>query len=209
MSPAHAPAHSRERLLDAAERLIEELGPGRAEALTVRMVCEAAGVRAPTLYHFFGDKDGLLSAQLARAVATFGAMRDAATDTSTADPFGDFRRGWDSFVEFALEHRGMMALALVRPEVIAVASAAADALTVGRLVTAAEGGRLTVPLDRAADLSRAGIRGVLALVLEPEGVREGERTGGAPPTVRERALAVSAVLREAVLAAIGECRGSG
>jgi AcrR family transcriptional regulator len=47
---------TRERILQAAARLLAESG---GAPVSTRAVCAAAGVGAPTLYHHFGDKDGL------------------------------------------------------------------------------------------------------------------------------------------------------
>jgi len=47
------------RILEAASELLAR----SADAdISTRAVSEAAGVTAPTLYHHFGDKDGLLAA---------------------------------------------------------------------------------------------------------------------------------------------------
>ena len=50
---------TRDRLLRAAADLIAA-SPG--ETVPLRAICDAAGVRLPTLYHFFGSKEGLLDA---------------------------------------------------------------------------------------------------------------------------------------------------
>ena len=36
------------------------------DATSVREICEAAGITKPTLYHFFGSKDGVLQALVQR-----------------------------------------------------------------------------------------------------------------------------------------------
>ena len=49
----------RTRILETAAGLLAQ----SADAdVSTRAVCDAAGVTAPTLYHHFGDKDGLLAA---------------------------------------------------------------------------------------------------------------------------------------------------
>jgi AcrR family transcriptional regulator len=50
---------SREELISLARRLIDEAGP---EALTVSAVAQNAGVKAPSLYKHFADRDALLKA---------------------------------------------------------------------------------------------------------------------------------------------------
>src|SRR6266487_3400488 len=47
----------RTRILEAAAGLLAE-----STDASTRAVCDAAGVTAPTLYHYFGDKEGLLTA---------------------------------------------------------------------------------------------------------------------------------------------------
>ncbi|MGO3246212.1 MAG: TetR/AcrR family transcriptional regulator, partial [Brevibacterium aurantiacum] len=50
---------TRTRLLNAAADLIAAT-PG--EDFSLRAVCDAVGVKMPTLYHFFGNKQGLIEA---------------------------------------------------------------------------------------------------------------------------------------------------
>ncbi|MGY2061225.1 TetR/AcrR family transcriptional regulator, partial [Nocardia gipuzkoensis] len=64
---ADTQASTRTRLLDAAAQLLVE---SSGKQITTRAICELAGVQAPTLYHHFGDKQGLLD-----AVATYGFER--------------------------------------------------------------------------------------------------------------------------------------
>ena len=71
-----------------------------AEGLTTRAVCAAAKVTAPTLYHHFGDKAGLLNALVDRGVADF--MSRKRMNVTTDDPLADLRRGWDTWIEFAV-----------------------------------------------------------------------------------------------------------
>ena len=82
----------------AAVQLLETDG---VEGMTTRSVCEAAGVTAPTLYHHFGDKGGLIHAVVTAGVNEFMAMKRALR--VTADPVADLRRGWESWIDFGLE----------------------------------------------------------------------------------------------------------
>lgn len=50
---------TRERLLDAAGNLLEELG---VERISTNLVAARAGVTPPTLYHYFADKYALFAA---------------------------------------------------------------------------------------------------------------------------------------------------
>ncbi len=52
------PADARQQLIDAAVKIIANQGAG---AVTVRAVCECAGLSNGTFYHYFKDKDALLA----------------------------------------------------------------------------------------------------------------------------------------------------
>jgi AcrR family transcriptional regulator len=54
-------AANRQRILDAARRLVTEQG---VRALTIQAVADAAGVGKTTVFHRFGDRDGLTGALL-------------------------------------------------------------------------------------------------------------------------------------------------
>ena len=49
----------RTRILETAAGLLAQSAD---VDVSTRAICDAAGVTAPTLYHHFGDKDGLLAA---------------------------------------------------------------------------------------------------------------------------------------------------
>ena len=57
--PVGIQATSAERILSTALDLFAIKG---YDATSVREICEAAGITKPTLYHFFGSKDGVLQA---------------------------------------------------------------------------------------------------------------------------------------------------
>jgi AcrR family transcriptional regulator len=86
-----------ESILEAAASILERAG---AEGLTARAVCAAAKVTAPTLYHHFGDKAGLLNALLSSGIEDF--MSRKRLNLTTTDPLADLRRGWDGWIEFAV-----------------------------------------------------------------------------------------------------------
>ena len=86
-----------ETILKAAADILERVGP---EGLTTRAVCAAAKVTAPTLYHHFGDKAGLLNALLSRGIEDF--MSRKRLNLTSDDPLADLRRGWDGWIEFAV-----------------------------------------------------------------------------------------------------------
>lgn len=64
------PSPTRARILDAALGLFATRG---YDATSVREICEAAGITKPTLYHFFGNKEGVF---LAMAGGTIQGVQD-------------------------------------------------------------------------------------------------------------------------------------
>lgn len=71
-------ATSAERILSTALDLFALKG---YDATAVREICEAAGITKPTLYHFFGSKDGVLQALVQTGFQQHRAMVNAAMDT--------------------------------------------------------------------------------------------------------------------------------
>jgi len=72
------PAHgAEERIVQATMAALAALDPA---ALTIKQICQAAQVSAPTLYYHYGNKDGLVAAAVERLVADWLAAMDAAVD---------------------------------------------------------------------------------------------------------------------------------
>lgn len=90
---------TRDRIVHAAARLLSE---ANGEPVSTRAVCTAAGVGAPTLYHHFGDKQGLFDAVAAYGFDEYLASKRA--QGTTGDPVDDLRRGWDLHVEYGVTH---------------------------------------------------------------------------------------------------------
>lgn len=158
---------TRERLVRAAADLLVE---GGKEAVSTRAVAAAAGVQAPTLYRLFGDKDGLLD-----AVAAFGFSGYLATKHAmgaTDDPVDDLRKGWELHIGFGLARPAFYLLMYGEPRK-REARLQADAMLreiIGRIAGA---GRLTVPVEQAAQFVHAtGLGVVLALIATPEEERD-------------------------------------
>lgn len=150
---------TRERILQAAARLLADSG---GAPVSTRAVCAAAGVGAPTLYHHFGDKDGLLDAVVAYGFDRYLVAKRS--QPTTGDPVEDLRRGWDTHVDFGLAHPAFYALmygAGRRP------AAAEEAYKILLHITEkiARAGRLRVPVKTAAAMIHAASVGVtLALI---------------------------------------------
>jgi AcrR family transcriptional regulator len=77
VSPTPQEPSAEERILRATTAALAELDPG---AVTIKRLCAAAGVTAPTLYYHFGSKDGLLAAAVERLVEEWLVAIDAAVD---------------------------------------------------------------------------------------------------------------------------------
>src|SRR5687767_8201057 len=71
-------ATSAERILSVALDLFAIKG---YDATAVREICESAGITKPTLYHFFGSKDGVLQALVQTGFQQYRAIVNAAMDT--------------------------------------------------------------------------------------------------------------------------------
>ena len=69
---------STERILSTALDLFAVRG---YDATAVREICEAAGITKPTLYHFFGSKDGVLQALVQGGFEHFRTLVQAAIET--------------------------------------------------------------------------------------------------------------------------------
>jgi len=167
--------NARDRLLLAAAELLESGG-----TVSTRAVCDRAGVQAPTLYHHFGSKQGLID-----TVANHGFTQYTAIESS-GDPLDDLREGWDRHVRFGLEHPSFYGLLYgrVEPGKPCAVTAPAHAALRDRFTAAAAQGMLKVPpADAAEQLLAANVGITLTLISQPEPDFELSRR------VREAALA--------------------
>ncbi|MFL9878396.1 TetR/AcrR family transcriptional regulator [Herbaspirillum rhizosphaerae] len=161
-------------ILDAAAALLEAHGP---EALTARAVCDASGIKAPTLYHYFGGKQGLERALIERGMAEF--MQKKRMPPPSADPLEQLKSGWDIAVEFALKRPALWRLhaqyAMTHPEVFADAYA----LMQSRIQRLVDLGIFNGPVDVSARSFWAACQGVLALILQGHSNQDVEFTSEA------------------------------
>ncbi|MFI0444322.1 TetR/AcrR family transcriptional regulator [Actinomadura sp. 6N118] len=179
---------ARERILRAASQLLAE---ANGEPVSTRAICTAAGVGAPTLYHHFGDKEGLFDAVASRGFEEYLVEKRA--QPSTGDPVDDLRRGWDLHVEFGVTHPAIYVLMYGGTRTPAAAKEA-QAILLGLLERVAHAGRLRVPVETAARMVHAAGAGVtMTLIADPDPEPD---SGG-----------LSARTREAVLAAIAAPAG--
>ena len=146
-------------ILDAALVILEAQGP---EGLTTRVVCEAAGIKAPTLYHHFGDKSGLERALVQRGLEEF--MQRKRAPAASADPLEQLRFGWDVTLEFALKRPALYALFAQQVRAQPALVADAYALMQARVQRLVDMGRFRGPLDEATRAVWAASQGALSLV---------------------------------------------
>jgi pyridoxine 4-dehydrogenase len=95
----------RESLLRAARSLLADRPDHEP---STRELYEAAGVAAPTLYHHFGDKAGLLNAVADEAFAAYLERKRAVP--RTGDLLADFTAGWGMHIGFGVENPVLYAL---------------------------------------------------------------------------------------------------
>lgn len=176
---------TRGKIVSAAIRLLNH---GGRDAVTTRAVAEAAGVQAPTIYRLFGDKGRLLDAVAEYGFAAYLGRKKIRKPSP--DPVENLRAGWDLHVDFGLSNPALYALMYCDPKPGASSPAAAASYVVLRehIRSIAAAGRLRLSEERAANLVHAsGCGTVLTLLAMPENRRD---------------LAISAIARESILAAI-------
>ena len=169
------------RILQAAQDIIAASG---VEAATTRQVALAAGVQAPTIYRFFGDKDGLLLAVAEKVLADYAAEKAARPRQD--DPLAELRDGWDAHIAFAMAPPDIFRIIAARQLPSPALLQGAEVLR-RKIEALAQAGRLRMPLARAMGMFHAAAHGVILLYLRQ-----------APS---QRDLAVSDQAREAILAA--------
>lgn len=157
------PADSRSAILAAAEASL--LADG-IEGLSIRRVAERCGYTAPTIYHHFGDKTGLVDAVLERRFRqVLELMRSIERGPDTARYLREMGL---AFVRFALANRDHYRLLSVpRSEDESVPSAeAARELVKGALEDLAREGTLaTANIEEAFQTTWAMLHGVISLSL--------------------------------------------
>jgi AcrR family transcriptional regulator len=90
----------RNQILDAAEKLLVDLGSD--EAVSVRAIAEAVGVTPPSIYRHFADKDELVYEICERRFADFNKAMESAD--IPGDPVAAIRAMGIAYLRFALDH---------------------------------------------------------------------------------------------------------
>ncbi|PZD97164.1 TetR/AcrR family transcriptional regulator [Paenibacillus sambharensis] len=148
---------TRMRILDVTTQLLAASTTGE---ISNRAICEAAGVKPPTLYHYFGDKDGLVQTVVNEAFERY--LESKRKVGRTGDLITDFRRGWDMHVEFGVGNPALYDLMYGRPLIRnmspAVSTARSELLKFMSEFEAA--GRLRLPIQLATDVVESAAIGV-------------------------------------------------
>ncbi len=155
----------RTRILEAAAGLLAE----SADAST-RAVCDAAGVTAPTLYHYFGDKEGLLTAVVDFGWTAFLQTKRTAAAVVHEHIADDVRAGWDNHLQFARENPNFYRL-MWSPGIAANSAALREAyqMLYERLKLGAARGQLRMSAETAArTVMAATIGAALSLISQPD-----------------------------------------
>ena len=153
---------ARARIMEAATRLLAERG---AQETSTRAICEAAGVTQPTLYHHFGDKEGLIEAVVTEGFER-ALARKKAEERETGDPIEDLRRGWDDHVAFGVENPYLYAVMHGKLGAGRLPRAAEEAGSMLRSLTRgiARAGQLRVEPELAAQAIWAAVYGVTSML---------------------------------------------
>ena len=86
-------------ILDAAEELLLDEG---LDGFTMRGLAKRCGYTAPTIYHYFGDKKGLLDTLLEQAFS--GLVKELERVPASGDPVDALRSQFHAMARFGLDN---------------------------------------------------------------------------------------------------------
>lgn len=178
------------RLLQAAAEL---LANSAGKPVSTRQITELAGVTAPTLYHHFGDKEGLFNAVIDAGFEEYVAGEH--NFVPTGHPLQDVRQIWDNHLQFGLDNPQLYSVMFgnIRPESRPARVAEAEGFMEEMLEKAAAAGLLCVsPVEASRSILAANVGVTLMLIAEPA---EG------------RNFDLSDMTREAVITAVSSAAG--
>jgi AcrR family transcriptional regulator len=123
-------------------------------------VCDAARITPPTLYHHFGDKDGLLVAVVDFGWSQFLEAKRATAAVVHNHIADDVRAGWDTHLEYARDHPNFYKL-MWSPTIAARSAAVSEAYDMlhARLEVGARRGQLRVSAETATRMIMAAATG--------------------------------------------------
>lgn len=152
---------TRRAILDAAAELLASAGE---EGLSIRELCQKAGVTPPTVYHHFGDKAALVDRVVDECFAAFDVAFEDRTPPS--DPVARLRWGFDAYVAYGVAHPVHYRLMFQRSEGRPTPAGLASYDRLRRMVRAVDdAGRLLSPLEDAAAAMWSSVHGVTSLVI--------------------------------------------
>ncbi|WP_104090944.1 TetR/AcrR family transcriptional regulator [Arthrobacter sp. GMC3] len=173
------------RLLKAAAELLANSAGG---PVSTRQITELAGVTAPTLYHHFGDKEGLFNAVIDVGFEEYVAGEH--NFVPSGKPLQDVRQIWDNHLKFGLDNPQLYSVMFgnIRPESRPPRVSEAEGFMEEMLEKAAAAGQLCVsPSEAARSILAANVGVTLMLIAEP---------------AAERNFDLSDMTREAVISAV-------
>jgi AcrR family transcriptional regulator len=181
--PSHATEATRRAILDAAAELFAEGGEKR---LSIREVCARAGVTAPTVYHHFGDKDGLVLKVIEDSFSAFAQTVDELERPQ--DPIAALVWAWDAYVAYGLTHPMQYRIMFQRRRATPIPAATAAFQRLVDVLSAVEAeGLLVPPLEHACKAVWSAMHGVTSFIA----------SGYLPPDTP-----ASALVRDAIIAHI-------
>jgi len=153
---------SRRAILEATQALLLE---GGLEQVSIRRVSARCGFQAPTIYHHFKDKTGLIDALLEERFAElFERLKRV---PRPIDPIAYMRALARAFLEFGLEnpaHYALLSAPRLAPNEMLPSAEAARELVFGALAEVAETGALRTPdLESAFQLTWVVLHGVVSV----------------------------------------------
>jgi AcrR family transcriptional regulator len=155
------------RILEAAADLLAKSVDAH---VSTREICDAAGVTAPTLYHYFDDKETLLRAVVDFGWANFLASKRTVAAVVHEHVGDDIRAGWNNHVEFAQKNPNFYRL-MWSPGVAPNSAALREAhqMLYERMKLGASRGQLRVsPAMAARIVMSASVGAALSLITQPE-----------------------------------------
>jgi AcrR family transcriptional regulator len=134
----------REEILEATERLLVELGS--EELVSIRVVADAVGVTAPSIYRHFEDKNHLMFSVCERVFARLDDALEAAT-AGIEDPVDAMAARGRAYVRFGVEHPEQYRIMFMGP-----AQAAPEQW--GEVITTGSFAHLMEGIQRVVDAGR-------------------------------------------------------
>lgn len=152
---------ARRAILVATESLLME---GGADGLSIRRLAERCGYTAPTIYHYFGDKRGLVDTLLEERFTELVDVLDRLPQTD--DPADVIRARARAFARFGLKnpvHYRLLTVAREPGADLPPASEAAADFLQRPWEELAEQGRLSIDIETAQRALWATVHGLLTL----------------------------------------------